>query len=92
MQPAAEAIPAEYRGPPGACQPWQTTVPQLKAFLAEGGTVLTIGRSTALARHLGLPVESALAERQPDGSLKPLPREKFYIPGSVLRVVRGRHP
>jgi hypothetical protein len=32
------------------------TVPQLRAFLENGGTVVTIGGSTALARHLGLPV------------------------------------
>jgi hypothetical protein len=84
-QPAAESVPAEYRSRLGRVS-LGTTVPHLKAFLAEGGSVLTIGRSTALAKHLGLPVESALAERQPDGSLKPLPRERFYIPGSVLRA------
>jgi hypothetical protein len=84
-QPAADAVPAEYRNRLGRVS-IATTVPQLRAFLEEGGTILTIGRSTALARHLGLPIESALAERQADGTLKPLPRERFYIPGSVMRA------
>ena len=84
-QPAAGAIPAEFRDRLGRVTV-SATVPNLRAFLESGGTIFTFGRSTALARHLGLPVEDALAERQPDGSLKPLPREKFYIPGSVLRA------
>jgi hypothetical protein len=29
---------------------------------------------------------NALTEKLPDGSEKPLPREKYYVPGSVLRV------
>ena len=84
-QPAAESIPAEFRDRLGRVSV-STTVPQLRAFVDAGGTILAVGRSTSLARHLGLPVENALAERQADGSLRPLPREKFYIPGSVLRA------
>jgi hypothetical protein len=84
-QPGAESIPAEYRSWLGRVTV-SGTVPKLREFLAAGGTVFTLGRSTSLARHLGLPIEDALAERQPDGTLKPLPREKFYIPGSVLRA------
>jgi hypothetical protein len=69
------------------------TVPQLKAFLEQGGTVLTIGSSTALARHLGLAVENHLVEREPSGQVRPLPREKFYIPASLLEVaVDHTHP
>jgi hypothetical protein len=33
-----------------------------------------------------LPVSNHLAERSPDGTVRPLPAEKFYVPGSVLRV------
>ena len=33
----------------------EVTVPHLKNFLKEGGTIVTIGTSTALAGHLGLP-------------------------------------
>src|SRR5207247_7213110 len=35
----------------------EKTVPELKSFLEAGGRIVTIGSSTILARHLGLPVE-----------------------------------
>jgi hypothetical protein len=62
------------------------TVPQLRAFMEAGGTVVTIGSSTALARHLDLPVYDAMTERAADGTERHLPADKYYIPGSVLRV------
>jgi hypothetical protein len=83
-QPKADAIPAEYRNRLGRITA-DTSVPQLKTFMEEGGRVVTIGSSTALAYHLGLPVRNALVETTPSGE-KPLPNEKFYIPGSVLRM------
>jgi hypothetical protein len=46
---------------------------------------VTIGSSTALAYQLGLPVRTALSELV-NGEERPLPGEKFYIPGSVLQV------
>ena len=65
----------------------------MRRFLEEGGTVLTIGSSTALARHLGLPVLDALVETGDSGEEKPLPREKFYLPGSILRMeLATQHP
>jgi hypothetical protein len=84
-QPAAEDIPAEYRERLGRVTV-ATTVPQLKAFLEAGGQVITIGSSTALANHLGLPVRNHLEERTPAGTVRPLPREKFYVPASLLEV------
>ena len=62
------------------------TVPRLKEFLDQGGTILTIGTSNSLAQHLGLPIKNHLVEQLEDGTERPLPREKFYVPGSVLRV------
>ena len=32
------------------------TVPQLRQFLADGGTILTIGNSTTLGYDLGIPI------------------------------------
>ena len=78
--PDAASIPAEYRNRLGRVTV-ETTVPQLRAFLNAGGTIITIGSSTSLAGHLGLPVANHLVE---DG--KPLSTEKFYVPGSVLQV------
>jgi len=62
------------------------TVPQLKKFLESGGTVLTIGSSTALAQMLGLPIGDQLVEKLANGTERKLPNEKFYVPGSVLEV------
>jgi hypothetical protein len=63
------------------------TVPQLQKFLEAGGTVLAVGRSAMnLAQLLRLPVGNHLVERTPDGRTQPLPVEKFYVPGSILRV------
>jgi hypothetical protein len=64
----------------------ERSVPQLRRFLEAGGTVVTVGTSTVLAESLGLPVSSALVERTPTGGERVLTAEKFYVPGSVLRI------
>ena len=82
---AADDLPAEFKSMTGRVTV-EKTLPQLKAFLEAGGRVVAIGSSTALARHLGLPVENQLMERGPDGEEHPVPREKFYVPASLLQV------
>ncbi len=82
---APSDLPAQYQNEIGRVTV-EETVPQLKAFLEAGGRIVTIGSATALARHLGLPMESQLVERSPDGAVKPLPQEKYYLPGSLLEV------
>jgi len=62
------------------------TLPAVKKFVEDGGTILVIGGSTNLAYKLGLPISSALVEKQPDGRETPLNQTKFYIPGSVLQA------
>ena len=77
--------PEEYRymvGRPSA----ERTVPALKKFLEDGGQIITIGSSTQLAYALDLPISNELVERTPSGGERPLSGEKFYVPGSVLRV------
>jgi zinc carboxypeptidase len=78
-------IPEEFRGWLGRVTP-EKTIPQLKKFLEAGGTIITVGTSTALAYHLGLPVSNHLVERTPTGQVRELPNDKFYVPGSILRV------
>ena len=39
---------------------WDRTIPQLKRFVEDGGTLLAIGDATAIAERIGLPVTSAL--------------------------------
>jgi hypothetical protein len=62
------------------------TVPQLKKFVESGGSIVTIGSSTSVAELFGVPVKNHLTEKGPDGKDRPLPREKFYIPGSLLKA------
>src|SRR5439155_373125 len=84
-QPDAQTIPAEFRERLGQVTAAQT-VPQLKKFLDEGGTVLTIGTSTAMGYHVGLPIKNALVERVQNFAERPLPAEKFYVPGAILEA------
>ena len=82
--PKAEDIPANYRNRLGRVTA-DKSVPQLKKFLEDGGNIVTIGSSTNLAYHLNLPVRSAMTEII-NGEEKRLPAEKYYVPGSVLKV------
>lgn len=84
-QPAPEQIPAEFR-------PWlgrvtqEKTVPQLQAFVQAGGTLLAIGSSTAsLYQAMKLPVSNAIVEIN-KGVEQPVPGERFYIPGSLVKT------
>jgi hypothetical protein len=78
-QPTPDEIPEEYRAHLGRVTP-QTTLPQVRTFMENGGTVVAIGSSaTNLSAFLQLPVEDHLVENG-----QPLPRSKFYTPGSVL--------
>ncbi len=84
-QPKPEEIPAEYRSSLGGITA-EKTVPRIRQFVESGGSVIAIGSSTYLANLLALPVTSALTEKTPDGKERPLPPEKYYIPGSLLTV------
>jgi hypothetical protein len=85
-QPKPEGIPADYRSWLGRITP-EKTVPQIRQFVEVGGAVVTIGSTTSsLSSYLDLPVTSALTEHTADGKERPLPSEKFYIPGSLLTV------
>jgi hypothetical protein len=81
--PKPEDVPIEFRDRLGRINA-DTSVPQLKKFLEEGGSIVTIGSSTNLAYHLKLPVRNALVEMGTNNQERPLPAEKFYIPGSLL--------
>jgi hypothetical protein len=82
--PNADTIPTEYRAQLGRVTAAQT-LPKLKQFLEEGGTILAIGTSTSLIDHFKLPLTSALVEHTAEGD-RALPQEKFYVPGSLLKV------
>ncbi len=61
------------------------SIPRLKLFLEQGGHIVTIGSSTQLAYHIGLPVKDAMVEIV-NGEERPLPREKYFTPGSILQM------
>ena len=85
-EPKEEDTPPEYRLRLAKITATKS-IPVIRTFLEAGGTAITIGSGTNLAYHLKLPVKNALTEMTGSGQEKPLPGEKFYIPGSVLRVV-----
>jgi hypothetical protein len=84
-QQRPEDIPAEYRDRLGRVTIKQT-IPQLKRFVEEGGSIVAFGGSAVLGHHLGLPVSDHLVEVQQDGTERPLPGTKYYVPGSIMRV------
>jgi hypothetical protein len=87
-----DRIPADYRDRLGRFTT-DKTFPQVKTFIESGGTVITVGSSTALGDLLSLPVKNALTEKTSNGTDRPIGRDKFYVPGSVLRAtVDNTHP
>jgi hypothetical protein len=74
-------IPKEYRASVGRITE-EKTMPEIKKFVESGGAIVTVGSSTTMAELLGVPVTNHLV----DEANKPLPRDKFYIPGSLMRA------
>jgi hypothetical protein len=81
-------VPAEFKSHLGRITVERTIAP-LRAFVEGGGTIVAIGSSAAnLARHFKLPIDNHLTE---NGT--PLPRAKYFVPGSVLAThVDTSHP
>ena len=78
-------IPAEYQKMLGNLTA-QTSLPQLKKFVEEGGVIIANGGATNLAYQLGLPVENHLVVKAPGQPDRALTGEEYYVPGSVLEV------
>ena len=86
FQPSAPSnVPDEYKNRIGRITA-EKTIPILRRFAEAGGTILALDSATALADHFELPLANALIEKAPDGTETPLRSEKFYVPGSILRV------
>jgi len=74
-------IPEEYRASVGRITE-EKTMPEIKKFVESGGAIVTVGSSTTMADLLGVRVSNHLV----DAAKKPLPRDQFYIPGSLMRT------
>ncbi len=83
--PTDEEIPAQYRSWTGVLT-LDKSIPSLKKFVQDGGTIVTMGSSSHLAFDFGAPVSNALEAITPDGKTRQLTNEEFYIPGSLLTV------
>lgn len=81
--PDPQLIPEEFRDQLGRISQ-EKSIPELKKFIMQGGKLVTIGSSTNMAYHLGLPVRNALVEMVANGQERNLPSEKYYVPGSIL--------
>ena len=82
---SSDDIPEEYRGWTGSITV-DKSIPEIRKFIEEGGTVVTMASSTNLAYHLGLPVKNALTTEGEDGRETSLRNTEFYIPGSILTI------
>jgi hypothetical protein len=80
-----QTVPEEYRGWIGRITE-DKTIPQIKQFVESGGAVVTVGSSTSMAGLLGVALANPLTEKAVDGQERALPRDKFYIPGSLMRA------
>ena len=86
-------LPEEFRSMLGRVT-IDKTLPPLKTFVEDGGTILALGSSATIGEAMGIPVTDHLVVKDSDG--KPvmgkdgkdqkLPGSKYYIPGSVLEV------
>ncbi|MBI2797584.1 MAG: peptidase [Gemmatimonadetes bacterium] len=78
-------VPVQYR-------PWlgnlsfANSVPRLREFVEQGGRLIAIGSSVSVGKAIGLPIANHLTERTPQGTVRNLTSDKFYVPGSLLEV------
>jgi hypothetical protein len=80
-QPPADRIPAEWRSHLGRITV-SHSLPKIRSFVQNGGTLLALGDASEIGYKLGLPVSDAIVGEDD----KPLPAAKFYVPGSILSV------
>jgi hypothetical protein len=82
---AAPQIPEEYARRMGSVTP--ETIAKIREFVEAGGSIIAIGSAAnGAVAQFELPVTNHLVEVGNDGEIDGLPREKYYVPGSVLRV------
>jgi len=63
-----------------------TALANLKKFVEAGGILVAAGNASRVGQQLGLPISDYLVEQQPGTAETHLASDKFYVPGSVLRI------
>jgi hypothetical protein len=64
-----------------------TAEANVRKFVEQGGVVIAAGSAAeAISATLNLPVSEYMIERQPGQPDRALSGDKFYVPGSILRV------
>ncbi len=64
-----------------------TTEANVRRFVEQGGVVVAAGSAAdSIAATLQLPVTEYLIDRQPGQPDRPLGSDRYYVPGSILRV------
>jgi hypothetical protein len=63
-----------------------TAFQNVRRFVDEGGVVVAAGSASRIGEQFGLPISDYLVSRQPGEPEQHLSSDKFYVPGSVLRV------
>lgn len=63
-----------------------TTLANIKKFVEAGGILVAAGNASRIGQQLGLPVTDYLVEKAPNETDVHLASDKFYVPGSVLRL------
>jgi hypothetical protein len=76
-----DKVPAEWRSHLGRITA-EKTLPKIRSFVENGGTLLAIDNAAEIGYKLGLPLSNAVV----DSTGKQLARAKYYVPGSVLSV------
>ena len=80
------SIPAEFRGWLGRVTVAKTVAGAQEVRRERRHRSLTIGSSTSLGHHLGLPLRERAGRDRQRRVTRPLPREKYYVPGSILEA------
>ncbi|MDP9170107.1 MAG: peptidase, partial [Acidobacteriota bacterium] len=83
--PDPASLPEQYKAMTGRFSA-DKTMPQIRKFVESGGSVVTIGSSTGMSELMGVPVTNYLTEMGADHQEHALPRDKFYVPGSLLKI------
>ena len=75
-----DRIPQEYQNRLGAIT-IEEGIPEILAFVEQGGVVIAIGGSAVLGYHAGLPISDHLMEAG-----RPVTRDEYFTPGSIHSI------